>query len=116
MVEDLERRGLTDADAHRVERAISSLGPHIQKWPTSKMVIENLPPPQFRPLREMLLPPSPMDAYVDDYLSKNPMATKRDACMAFLKDKQLLKRLPNSLRDTENELEAEAERKAIQEG
>ena len=114
MVEDLESRGLTDADAHRVEMAISSLGPHIQKWPTSKMVIEALPPHQFRPFREMLLPPSPMDAYVDNYIAKNPMATKREACMKYLREKQSLKRLPKSLQDEESEAEANAERKAIQ--
>ena len=114
MVEDLERRGLTDADAYRVERAFSILGPHLQKWPTSRMVIEALPPPPPRKSAPMLAAPTSMDAYVDDYLSKNHMATKRDACMAFLKDKQMLKRLPDSLRDVENENEAEVERKAIQ--
>ena len=55
-----------------------------------------------------------IEAYVSAYISDNPKATKRDACMAFLKDKQLLKHLPDSLRDAESDIEANAERQAIQ--
>ena len=114
MIEDLETRGLSDCDSYRVDQAFNVLGPHLQKWPTSRIVIEALPPSPPKKNAKMLIAPTPMDSYVDDYLSNNPMATKRDACMAFLKDKQLLKRLPDSLRDVENENESEAERKAIQ--
>ena len=57
-----------------------------------------------------------IEAYVSDYIANNPKATKRDACIEFLKEKQLFKNLPKSLQDEESEAEAEAERKAIQEG
>jgi hypothetical protein len=43
MIEDLQRRGLSDQDAGRVSEAFNILGGKIQKWPTPLMVIEALP-------------------------------------------------------------------------
>ncbi len=48
MVDDLKHYGLTDEDANRVMSAFITLGPQIQRWPTSKTVIEALPAPVHR--------------------------------------------------------------------
>jgi len=50
-----------------------------------------------------------VDVYVEGYQAKHPGATKREACMAYAKEKGLA--LPASLADYE---EAQAERQAIQ--
>ena len=112
MNEDLLRRGLTDADAYRVVEAFSRLGQHLQKWPTSRTVIEALPPARQMRTASRLIAPTPMDDYVDKYMASHPLSSKKDACLAFLREKQLLKNLPASL--TEEEAEAKAEREAIQ--
>jgi hypothetical protein len=112
MTEDLLRRGLTDADAYRVVEAFSKLGPHLQKWPTSRTVIEALPHAQPARTARMLIAPTPMDDYVDKYIASHPLSSKKDACLAFLREKQLLKNLPETLR--EEDTEAKLEREAIQ--
>lgn len=43
MLEDSKRRGLTDDDADRVQRAFWRMGPTIQRFPTPKMLFEALP-------------------------------------------------------------------------
>lgn len=43
MEEDLRTRGLTDADADRVAEAFQVLGPTLQRWPTTPMVLGALP-------------------------------------------------------------------------
>ena len=103
------RRGLTDADATRVVEAFSNLGPHLQKWPTSRMVIDALPAKQ-RQTANLLASPTPLDSYCDEYARLHPGATKKEACLAYLKQKNLLKNLPESLAD---EAEAKLERQAI---
>ena len=113
MTEDLMRRGLTDADAPRVVEAFSNLGPHLQKWPTSRMVIDALPAKQ-RQNPKLLASPTPLDSYCDEYARLHPGATKKEACLAFLKEKQLLKHLPAALADKTEDEEAKQERAAIQ--
>lgn len=105
------RRGLTDADASRVVEAFSNLGPHLQKWPTSHMVIDALPAARPRQSAKMLMAPTHLDSYCDDYIRQHPGATKKDACLEYLKQKQLLKNLPQSLAE---DAEAKLEREAIQ--
>lgn len=56
MTDDFIRIGLTDSDAERVSEAFQRLGPRVQRWPTSRMVIEALP--EKKSLR---LPP-PLDS------------------------------------------------------
>jgi len=51
-----------------------------------------------------------INLYVMDYQDRNPGATKREACMAYAKEKGLT--LPKFI--TEAEHEAQAEREAIQ--
>jgi hypothetical protein len=46
MVDDLKHYGLSDGDSNRVMSAFIKLGPLIQRWPTSKTVIEALPAPE----------------------------------------------------------------------
>lgn len=111
MIEDLQNRGLRDADAERVEQAFRTLGPHLQKWPTSRMVIDALPASQLIYKANLLLAPTPLDDYCDDYIRQHPGATKKEACLAYLKQKQLLKHLPESLAE---DAEAQQERAAIQ--
>lgn len=110
MIEDLQNRGLRDADAERVEQAFRILGPHLQKWPTSRMVIDALPATRPRQSAKMLMAPTYLDSYCDDYIRQHPGATKKDACLDYLKKKNLLKNLPQSLEDEE----AQQERAAIQ--
>lgn len=43
MEEDLRTRGLTDADAARVNDAFRNLGPTLHRWPTAPMVVSALP-------------------------------------------------------------------------
>ena len=114
MIEDLQSRGLRDADAERVEQAFRALGPHLQKWPTSRTVIDALPAARPRQSAGLLMPPTPLDGYCDEYMQKNAGATKKEACLAFLKQKQLLKHLPASLAQEADEAEAKQEREAIQ--
>lgn len=111
MIEDLQNRGLRDADAERVEQAFRTLGPHLQKWPTSRMVIDALPAAQQGYSAKLLLAPTPLDSYCDDYIRQHPGATKKEACLEYLKQKQLLKNLPQSLAE---DAEAKLEREAIQ--
>lgn len=105
------RRGLTDADTFRVVEAFSNLGPHLQKWPTSRMVIDALPATRPRQTAMLLTAPTPLDSYCDDYIRQHPGSTKKDACLEYLKQKQLLKNLPQSLAE---DAEAKLEREAIQ--
>lgn len=111
MIEDLQSRGLRDADAERVEQAFRTLGPHLQKWPTSRMVIDALPAARPRQSARLLMAPTSLDSYCDDYIRQHPGASKKDACLEYLKQKQLLKNLPQSLAEDE---EAKQERAAIQ--
>lgn len=108
MIEDLQNRGLRDADAERVEQAFRTLGPHLQKWPTSRMVIDALPRLEQKQSARLLPPPTPLDDYCDKYMQQHFGSTKKDACLAFLRQKQLLKNLPESLQDNEAKLEREA--------
>lgn len=112
MTEDLRRRGLSDADADRIREAFAILGPHLQKWPTSRMVIDALPSKRIARNDRMLVAPTPLDDYCDEYLRSHPGAKKRDACIAYLRDRQLLKHLPASVSIDDDE--ARAEREAIQ--
>ncbi len=43
MAEDLAAKGLTDADCDRLSEAFRILGPSLDRWPTSRIVIESLP-------------------------------------------------------------------------
>ena len=110
MTEDLRRRGLSDADADRIREAFATLGPHLQKWPTSRMVIDALPSRRLTRNTRMLVAPTPLDDYCDEYLRSHPGATKKDACLDYLRQKQLLKNLPESLQvdDDESRIEREA--------
>ena len=111
MIEDLRRHGLSDGDSDRVAEAFCTLGPHLQKWPTSRMVIESLPGSRAGRSTRLLMPPTPLDSYCDEYLRTHPGATKKDACLEYLRQKQLLKHLPESVSVDD---EARAERDAIQ--
>lgn len=112
MIEDLRRHGLSDGDSDRVAEAFCTLGPHLQKWPTSRMVIESLPSKRMERSTRLLVPPTPLDEYCDEYLRSHPGATKKDACLEYLRQKQLLKNLPESVQVEDDE--ARAEREAIQ--
>ena len=118
MTDDLVNHGLRDVDAPRVREAFARLSPALQKWPTTRMVIEALPPPDRKEMvyRPMLsAPETALDRFVEEYLRAHPHASKRDACMNYLKQKNLLKHLPMSLQEIQSEIEAAAERAAIQE-
>ena len=116
MTDDLVNRGLRDADVPRLREAFARLGPALQKWPTARTVIEALPPPHkdmiYRPM--LSAPSTALDRFVEEYLRANPHASKRDACINYLKQKNQLKNLPKSLQEIESEIEAAAERAAIQ--
>ena len=113
MIEDLRRHGLSDGDSDRVAEAFCTLGPHLQKWRTSRMVIDALPTKPFPRQSRMLVPPTALDGYCDEYMRNNPGASKKDACLSYLRQKQLLKNLPESVSAEDDE--AAVERKAIQE-
>ena len=118
MTDDLVNHGLRDIDAPRVREAFARLGAALQKWPTTRTVIEALPPPERKEMvhRTMLsAPETALDRFVEEYLRVHPGSSKRDACMNYLKQKQLLKHLPKSLQEIESEIEDAAERAAIQE-
>ena len=118
MTDDLVNHGLRDVDAPRVHQAFARLGPALQKWPTTRMVIEALPPPERKePVHRPMLsaPLTSVDVFTEEYLRLHPGASKRDACMNYLMQKNQLKNLPKSLQYTEAEIEAAAERAAIQE-
>ena len=112
MIEDLRRRGLSDADADRIREAFATLGPHLQKWPTSRMVIESMPGSRVGRSTRLLVPPTPLDKYCDEYMRSHPGSTKKDACLEYLRQKQLLKNLPESVQIEDDE--ARIEREAIQ--
>ena len=118
MTDDLVNHGLRDIDAPRVREAFARLGPALQKWPTTRTVIEALPPPERKePVHRPMLsaPLTNVDVFTEEYLRVHPGASKRDACMNYLMQKNQLKNLPKSLQYTEDEIEAAAERAAIQE-
>lgn len=52
MTDDLAHRGLRDSDCDRVREAFAKLGPTLQRWPTTRAVIESLPSasPPYRAL------------------------------------------------------------------
>ena len=118
MTDDLVNHGLRDVDAPRVHQAFARLSPALQKWPTTRMVIEALPPPERKePVHRPMLsaPLTNVDVFTEEYLRLHPGSSKRDACMNYLMQKNQLKNLPKSLQYTEAEIEAAAERAAIQE-
>ncbi len=68
MVDDLIARGLQDADCDRVRQAFTTLGPTLDRWPTSKQVIEALPPRQREAFTALPAPggiPPQMQAMLD---------------------------------------------------
>lgn len=54
-----------------------------------------------------------VNAYIEDYRSHHPGASQREACLAYMREHNLIKTLPEGLL-SESEQEAQAERKAIQ--
>lgn len=52
MCEDLFRHGFRDHDAPRIATAFQFLGPRIQRWPTSKQIIDVVQRPNQQPRLE----------------------------------------------------------------
>ena len=57
MTEDLSGKGLNDGDCDRVREAFRILGPSLDRWPTSRLVIESLP--ARKSSQRWLKPPAP---------------------------------------------------------
>jgi len=109
MIDDLERRGLNDHECDRVREAFRTLGPKLERWPTSRMVIEALPGRNpYRPTPAPMLPSArrfDVERWMADWLSKHPGSNMRDAAFAYMRR--------NRAEREENEREAQAEREAI---
>ena len=65
------------------------------------------------PIKTGLPPPTQIYDYCNKYMRSHPGASKKDACLEYLRQKQLLKNLPESV-SADVDDEARAEREAIQ--